>query len=122
MKSALFVDFDNVFSQLRQLQPDAAERFARHPSAWIAWLIDTLAMPEPHEGAAEDRARGREAGGQADACVDHRRKVPVVLGLRPLKNHLQLGGHQVVERRDLRDTIVGESRLADSTESDRAEE
>lgn len=29
MKSALFVDFDNVYSQLRQLQPEAAERFAR---------------------------------------------------------------------------------------------
>ena len=49
MKSALFVDFDNVFSQLRQLQPDAAERFARHPSEWIAWLTSSLALPEPHE-------------------------------------------------------------------------
>jgi hypothetical protein len=47
MKSALFVDFDNVFSQLRQLQPDAAERFARHPSDWIGWLTDSLALPEP---------------------------------------------------------------------------
>lgn len=49
MKSALFVDFDNVFSQLRQLQPDAAERFARHPSEWIGWLTSALALPEPHE-------------------------------------------------------------------------
>ena len=49
MKSALFVDFDNVFSQLRQLQPDAAERFARHPSEWIGWLTSSLALPEPHE-------------------------------------------------------------------------
>lgn len=32
MKSALFVDLDSVFSQLRQLQPDTAERVARHPS------------------------------------------------------------------------------------------
>lgn len=29
MKSGLFDDFDNVFLKLRQLQPDAAERFAR---------------------------------------------------------------------------------------------
>ena len=29
MRSAVFVDFDNVFSQLRQLQPEVAERFAR---------------------------------------------------------------------------------------------
>lgn len=49
MKSALFVDFDNVFSQLKQLQPDAAERFARHPSEWIGWLTGSLALPEPHE-------------------------------------------------------------------------
>jgi len=49
MKSALFVDFDNVFSQLRQLQPDAAERFARQPSEWIGWLTRSLALPEPHE-------------------------------------------------------------------------
>jgi NYN domain len=49
MKSALFVDFDNVFSQLRQLQPDAAERFARHPSEWIGWLTSSLALPEPHD-------------------------------------------------------------------------
>lgn len=49
MKSALFVDFDNVFSQLRQLQPEAAERFARHPTEWIGWLTGSLALPEPHE-------------------------------------------------------------------------
>lgn len=49
MKSALFVDFDNVFSQLRQLQPDAAEQFARHPSEWIGWLTSSLGLPEPHE-------------------------------------------------------------------------
>lgn len=49
MKSALFVDFDNVFSQLKQLQPEAAERFARHPSDWIGWLTSSLDLPEPHE-------------------------------------------------------------------------
>jgi hypothetical protein len=31
MKSALFVDFDNVFSSLRRLDPVAAERFAFRP-------------------------------------------------------------------------------------------
>jgi hypothetical protein len=55
MKSALFVDFDNVFSQLRQLQPDAAERFARHPSEWIGWLTSSLALPEPHEDGERRR-------------------------------------------------------------------
>jgi NYN domain len=55
IKSALFVDFDNVFSQLRQLQPEAAERFARHPSEWIGWLTSALALPEPHEEGARRR-------------------------------------------------------------------
>jgi hypothetical protein len=48
MKSALFVDFDNVFSLLRQLQPGAAEQFARHPDAWIHWLTHSFELPEPH--------------------------------------------------------------------------
>ncbi len=55
MKSALFVDFDNVFSQLRQLQSDAAERFARHPSEWIGWLTNSLPLPEPHEDGERRR-------------------------------------------------------------------
>lgn len=55
MKSALFVDFDNVYSQLRQLQPEAAERFARHPSEWIGWLTGSLTLPEPHEDAERRR-------------------------------------------------------------------
>ena len=32
MKSALFVDFDNVYSGLRKLDPVIAERFARQPN------------------------------------------------------------------------------------------
>ena len=55
MKSALFVDFDNVFTQLRALQPAAAERFARQPTEWIRWLIESLEIPEPHESDARRR-------------------------------------------------------------------
>ena len=55
MKSALFVDFDNVFTQLRALLPDAAERFARQPMDWIHWLINTLEIPEGHAPAARRR-------------------------------------------------------------------
>ena len=55
MKSALFVDFDNVFTQLRALQPAAAERFARQPIEWIRWLIESLEIPEPHESGARRR-------------------------------------------------------------------
>ena len=53
MKSALFVDFDNVFSGLRRLDPAVADRFAFQPMNWIRWLTDALPAP-PHapEGAA----------------------------------------------------------------------
>ena len=53
MKSALFVDFDNVFSGLRRLDPVAADRFALRPLDWIQWLTQSLPAP-PHspDGAA----------------------------------------------------------------------
>lgn len=47
MKSALFVDFDNVFSGLRRLDPAAADRFALRPLDWIQWLTQSLPAP-PH--------------------------------------------------------------------------
>lgn len=55
MKSALFVDFDNVFSQLRQVQPAAAEQFARHPDVWIQWLANSLDLPDPHAEGSRRR-------------------------------------------------------------------
>jgi len=48
MKSALFVDFDNVYSQLKALQPEAADRFARHPIEWLNWMMGSLPLPSPH--------------------------------------------------------------------------
>lgn len=47
MKSALFVDFDNVYSSLRRLEVAVAERFASQPLRWIEWLTDCLPAP-PH--------------------------------------------------------------------------
>ncbi|KPF42545.1 hypothetical protein IP87_11655 [beta proteobacterium AAP121] len=47
MKSALFVDFDNVFSGLRRLDPAVADRFASQPLGWIRWLTESLSAP-PH--------------------------------------------------------------------------
>ena len=53
MKSALFVDFDNVFSGLRLLDPTVAERFAMRPLEWIRWLTESLPAPaHAAEGAA----------------------------------------------------------------------
>ena len=53
MKSALFVDFDNVFSGLRRLDAAAADRFALRPLDWIHWLTQSLPAPaHAPEGAA----------------------------------------------------------------------
>jgi hypothetical protein len=46
MKSALFVDFDNVYSGLRKLDPAYADRFARAPLRWVNWLLDELTVPD----------------------------------------------------------------------------
>lgn len=45
MKSALFVDFDNVYSSLRKLDQEAADRFASQPGIWIDWLTESLQPP-----------------------------------------------------------------------------
>ncbi|MFZ2989445.1 NYN domain-containing protein, partial [Ideonella sp.] len=55
MKSALFVDFDNVFSGLKNLDPAIAERFARQPMRWMHWLLDALALPEHAPADAKRR-------------------------------------------------------------------
>jgi hypothetical protein len=53
LKSALFVDFDNIFIGLQRTDPRAAERFARDPLSWIAWLERAPAA----EGGAEPARR-----------------------------------------------------------------
>ncbi|PLX73400.1 MAG: NYN domain-containing protein [Azoarcus sp.] len=55
MKSALFVDFDNVYSGLRRLDQDTADQFARNPTVWMNWLIKSLEMPEPVAPGAKRR-------------------------------------------------------------------
>ncbi|CAN7506241.1 NYN domain-containing protein [Cupriavidus necator] len=55
MKSALFVDFDNVYSGLRQLDPVCADRFARHPAQWMEWLIGSLELPDHTPDGARRR-------------------------------------------------------------------
>jgi hypothetical protein len=44
LRSALFVDFDNIYSGLYGLEPAVAHTFATNPSALVAWL----------EGGGED--------------------------------------------------------------------
>jgi hypothetical protein len=46
LKSALFVDFDNIYSGLRKLDQATADRFARRPTEWVSWMVNSLALPE----------------------------------------------------------------------------
>ena len=38
IKTALFVDFDNIYIGLSKTDPLAAERFASDPARWLSWL------------------------------------------------------------------------------------
>ena len=60
LKSALFVDFDNIYLGLRQLDEDAAEQFASNPAHWLNWLIE--GMP----GMADQAG---QAGKQRDILI-----------------------------------------------------
>jgi hypothetical protein len=51
VRTALFVDFDNIYLGLQREDPVAAEQFATDPTRWILWLQDKL----PHQ--AEDGRR-----------------------------------------------------------------
>jgi len=56
MKIALFVDFDNVYSGLRRISGEAAERFSRQPLRWLQWLTEGLGIEGGH-GLSDDRRR-----------------------------------------------------------------
>jgi hypothetical protein len=38
IKTALFIDFDNIYSNLDKSDPRAAARFAEDPAAWLEWF------------------------------------------------------------------------------------
>lgn len=47
IRSALIVDFDNVFVSLRQTHPDAAARFAQDPGRWLEALESGALIDAP---------------------------------------------------------------------------
>lgn len=55
MKTALFVDFDNVYSGLRRISTQGADRLARQPAKWLQLLTDNL----PTTGADSETAVNR---------------------------------------------------------------
>ncbi len=43
-RSALFIDFDNIFIRLYQQDPEMANTFSTEPHRWIAWLEESLPL------------------------------------------------------------------------------
>src|SRR4051812_431340 len=52
LRSALFVDFDNIYLGLQREDPVAAEQFATDPGRWLLWLQDKLPT---HDGEGRPR-------------------------------------------------------------------
>ncbi len=55
IKSALFVDFDNIYLGLRDMDPEAAEAFATRPDRWMRWLEGESDTGEATQGGPSRR-------------------------------------------------------------------
>ncbi|HEX6900402.1 MAG TPA: NYN domain-containing protein [Thermoanaerobaculia bacterium] len=53
VRTALFIDFDNIYLGLQREDPAAADQFATDPTRWLLWLQDKL----PHQ---DDESRTRK--------------------------------------------------------------
>jgi uncharacterized LabA/DUF88 family protein len=42
MKSAIFVDFDNIYIRLKEQDENLANSFAKKPSQWLSWIEESL--------------------------------------------------------------------------------
>ena len=60
IKSALFVDFDNIYIGLKALDEAAADRFATDPARWLAWMESGMPELESEDEAAPDTSVGRD--------------------------------------------------------------
>ncbi len=50
IRTALFVDFDNVFISLQSINREAARRFATDPSRWVRWFMDGRHLDDQERG------------------------------------------------------------------------
>ena len=55
VRTALFVDFDNVYSNLTAIDPAAGDAFATEPDRWLRWMQED--MGQVVRDAAEDAGR-----------------------------------------------------------------
>ncbi len=57
LRTALFVDFDNIYLGLQREDPVAAEQFATDPTRWLTWLQDRLPHHFPNSEGDDRRRR-----------------------------------------------------------------
>ncbi|HET6467104.1 MAG TPA: NYN domain-containing protein [Geminicoccaceae bacterium] len=57
IRTALFVDFDNIYIGFEKRSRGAAERFATEPSRWLQWFEAGAHTPLPEDSAAPRRRR-----------------------------------------------------------------
>ena len=55
VRSALFVDFDNIYLSLKDRDPAAAEAFATDPLRWVDWIEEQLGPVGPRSSNATAR-------------------------------------------------------------------
>jgi hypothetical protein len=55
-RTALFVDFDNIFLGFKQESPKAAEEFATDPARWLRWIEREMPRPGEANGASPQRS------------------------------------------------------------------
>ena len=55
VRSALFVDFDNIYLGLQREDPNAAEQFATNPAHWLHWLQESLSVDNEELGGRRKR-------------------------------------------------------------------
>ena len=81
------------------------------------WLALYGVAFQPIEGASTGKPLRK-----IDSSADHRGNVLIVFGLDPLQDHVQLGGHQIIERRNLQHPISRQLRLTHPPKRQRAKE
>ncbi len=57
IKTALFVDFDNIYVGLDKLDPEAAQNFATYPARWLSWIEQ--GMPSRENGTTDTTLQKR---------------------------------------------------------------
>ncbi|MDA8020134.1 MAG: NYN domain-containing protein [Thermoanaerobaculia bacterium] len=74
LRSALFVDFDNIYLAIRGQDDEAAERFRSNPSHWLGWLESQLPQghQKPNGGASHRRILIRRCYANPKSIGGHR--------------------------------------------------